>query len=162
MAKILVQERSRIVLASAVTLAVLLSAGIAALSATAAPKTTAPGIVHYVPVVVTDSSLKIQRDAYTVSVGKAFGVKQVYPRGVVIRFVFHNEGKLPHTVRLKLLSHHYFGENEAKLTVIYAGMTPIKAQQTRSLSINFYYRGSFALQTLTGKKITGSEGITIL
>jgi len=48
-----------------------------------------------------------------------------------------------------------------KQQVIRVGKRPIRPRQTRHLAINFYFRGSFALQLMAGTKPRASARIVI-
>jgi hypothetical protein len=117
-------------------------------------KTTEPGAAEYrVKVVFTDKLIAIK--------GKKFHGVTLYPRGSVIEFVLRNKGKLPHDVRLKLVTQHYFKSNEKNQPVILAGKRPIQPGAARYFAINFYFRGQFALQIIDAKKVLASTPITI-
>jgi hypothetical protein len=134
--------------------ATLVGASIAVAPASSAPKTTEPGVAAYrVNVVLTDKSITIE--------GKRFNGKTMYPRGTMIGFIIRNEGKHSHRAQLKLVSQHYFTPNEKTQTVIPVGKTQIQPGDKRNFGINFYFRGSFALQLMAGNKVLASAPITI-
>jgi hypothetical protein len=136
--------------------AALAGACIAVVPAVSAPETTEPGAFSYqVAVVLTDNSVTIKDAKYT-----HHGLT-MYPRGALIGFVITNKGKHPHTARLKLVSQHYFTASEKTQTVIPVGKTPIQPGDHRHFGIDFYFRGSFALQLMAGDKALASAPITI-
>jgi hypothetical protein len=107
-------------------------------------------------VALTDTSIKIERDRYTTRDGVTR-----YPRGAIIDFAIKNEGKQAHTARLKLLTQHYFSKYEQRVVEIPAGKKPIEPGAVRHLAINFYYRGSFALQLMADARSRASAPIVI-
>jgi hypothetical protein len=126
------------------------------LPAGAAPSTTAPDTPFRIDVVLTDGSVKIERDRFTARDGTTR-----YPRGALIDFVIKNEGTHAQTARLKLLSQHYFSRSERRQDAIPVGKSPIRPGQVRHLAINFYFRGSFALQLMAGARPRASARIVI-
>jgi len=63
--------------------------------ATAATKTTVPGVVYVVKLTVTDTTVSIQRDKFSK------GLKYArYPRGAVIRYKVLNKGTRAYSVRI--------------------------------------------------------------
>jgi hypothetical protein len=126
-------------------------------SAGATRRTTEPGVSNYhVLVVLTDTSITLPRSRST----SAKGIT-AYPRGALIDFVLTNKGKHALSARLKLLSQHYFSSAEVRQTSIPAGKTPIQPGQVRHFAINFYFRGSFALQLMSGRRPLASAQIII-
>jgi hypothetical protein len=141
--------------AVALTLAFLAACAVA-LPVDAIPSTTAPDQPYRINVVLTDGTVKIERDRFTARDGTTR-----YPRGALIDFIIKNEGKQAHTARLKLLSQHYFSSFEVRQDAIPVGKTPIRPGQVRQLAINFYFRGSFALQLMAGARPRASARIVI-
>jgi hypothetical protein len=144
--------------AVALVAALVLMACVAVVPVGAATKTTEPDKPYKIPVLVTDTSIRIQPDPYTI------GNTQRYLRGSIIIFLIKNVGKHPHSVQLKLLSGHTqaFLKYEQKVRVVPAGKTPIQPGRLRNLPINFYYRATFALQLMIGGKPRASALISIL
>jgi len=134
-------------------LVVVLVACAVALPAGAGSKTTAPDTPYMVPVSITDKGITIH-DKFTK------GATTRYPRSAIIEFVITNKGTAPHAVRLALLTKHAFTKYEQKITNISAG-SPIAPGKRRKFSINFYYRGSFALEVLSGSKPRASAQIVV-
>jgi hypothetical protein len=116
--------------------------------------TTAPDIPHNVAVVISDKTIAIARDRFTQ------GSVTQYPRGAIIEFLITNTGSQAHAVRLVLKSKHVFTQYEKHITVITAGL-PIPPGDRRSLPINFYYRGVFVLQVMSGTQVRASAPIVI-
>ena len=155
MLNVLPASLNRLAFRTATALTTTLVGGcIAVAPAGSTTTTTEPGVSSYrVNVVLTDDSITIQ--------GKRVNGTTMYPRGALIGFVIRNEGKHSHTARLKLLSQHYFTPHEETQTVIPVGKTAIEPGDKRNFGINFYFRGSFALQLMAGNRPLASAPITI-
>jgi hypothetical protein len=140
-------------------LAALLGACVAVSPVGAAPKTTRPGQVYHIPVVLTDKSIKIGWDHGEPDTRSGRNGSR-YPRGVTIDFRITNKGTHANAARLKLLGRHVFTKAEVAETVVSAGK-PIEPGRLRHLVINFYYRSSFALQLMAGAKPLASAPILV-
>jgi hypothetical protein len=111
-------------------------AGGFAQSATAAVKTTIPGVVYVVPMTVTDKKVTVPRDKF--SKGLTYSR---YPRGAVIRYKVINKGTRPYSVKIW----------DATTTVIRPG-------DFDTILLNWNYRGNYTYATLFHGKPIGPHG----
>jgi len=136
--------------------AACLAAAALAAAAAAAPRTTAPDQPYRINVTVTDSNISIERDRFTAKDGSTR-----WPRGALIDFIVKNVGKHAHVARFALVSQHYFTQHEARKTSTTVGRTPIEPGQVRHLAVNFYFRGSFAFELMSGSRPVSTAKIII-
>jgi hypothetical protein len=141
---------------AAACFAVILSLGVViAPSVLAARRTTQPNYVTLVPVLLTNSAVKIRADQFT-----SHGVS-TYPRGAIIDFFLKNGGHDPVSVRIKLVGTINFYGHNSIATYTNAGK-PIRPGKSRHFKINFFFRSTFAMQMLVGGKVRASTPITVV
>lgn len=125
------------------TAIILLAAAAVAgtLRASSAPATTVPGVIYPLKVTITNTSIVIQRDKFSLHTKYPR-----YPRGALIRYVITNKGTRP--FRLKMWG------------TISNVMKPKGGKD--SMLINWNYRGKYLYETLYKGKPAGPKGyITI-
>lgn len=116
-------------------LSAVLAGGLAQ-SATAAVRTTIPGVVYVVPMTVTDKTVTVPPDKFSK------GLKYSrYPRGAVIRYKVINKGSRAYSVRIW----------DATTTVIRPG-------HFDTILLNWNYRGNYYYQALFHGKPVGPKG----
>jgi hypothetical protein len=127
----------------------LLCAGATAVTGRA---TTTPGALHHVPVIITDNRISIPKDQFVT----ADGITR-YPRGALIEFVFTNKGSKPTSVILTVDSKVNFAGLQRTASI----GPPIKPGQVRHFQVNFFFRGTFDLESLVGGKVAVRHPIII-
>jgi hypothetical protein len=127
--------------ASGVTLAWLLAtAALAAAvvaSASAAPTTTVPGVVYVAKVTVTDRSIVIAKNKFSLH-----SKYRRYPRGAIIRYAITNTGTRPYEFKI--------WRSISKVVKPHGGHA--------TLLINWSYRGRFPYETLSRSRPVGPHG----
>lgn len=128
--------RSRLPLVSALVAAGVLAAGAASVHAT-----TAPGASAVVPVTLTNTTIKVARDKYTLK--KEPNVAR-YPRGATIHFKITNKGSVPVVLTLRLLTKlHVYGSKYLKPTESTKAIPP---RGTAKLTATFAFRGDYEFE----------------
>jgi hypothetical protein len=120
--------------------ALLVAAAVTAagvVGASDAPATTVPGVVYPISVTITDKSIVIQRDKFSLH-----SPYPRYPRGALIRYVVTNKGTKPYSFKIW----------ESNTTV----MRPHGGHD--SLLLNWNYRGTFPYFSLYRGKAAGPHG----
>ena len=137
-----------------------LVASLAAFSVGGASATTAPGYRFALPVVMTDSGVRLVPHKSTSGKLLSHYIKQngrsaQFPRGVLIQFVFMNKGTRPYVpaIRVTDASDSNPFQNTKKL---YTTNRPVKPGGHTSLYGNFYFRGYFRIEKLVNKKPQGN------
>jgi hypothetical protein len=102
-------------------------------------QTTTPGVVYVIKIKVTDRSIVIPRDKFSI------GNVTRYPRGAVLQYRITNLGSKPYVFQI-------WGTTTA----------PIRPGKHDSFLINWNYRGSFHYGTLLHGKPTGHGGTIII
>lgn len=113
-----------------------LAAAAAVPGAGARPETTTPGTLYIVKVTVTDTTIKMPKDRFTLH-----GVTR-YPRGALIRYAVTNLGTRPYTFEI-------WG----------AKTLPIRPEHHDSILVAWNRRGTFVYRTLAGGRPAGPKGI---
>jgi hypothetical protein len=140
--------------------AVLAAAALlAAVASATASATTAPGYRFQLQVEMTDSQLRLvpQRTASGKLLHnyiRAGGRVAQFPRGTLIEFVFSNHGSkiyLP-AIRVRDASR---ANPLAPTKPLYTARRAIRPGQKVSMFGNFYFRGTFQIEKLLGKKPQG-------
>jgi hypothetical protein len=126
---------------------------VGAAPASAAQRTTQPGVVQPVFVTLTNTSIKIPDDKFSTN-----GQTQ-YPRGAIIDFVLRNHGTKAASVVLKAPKLKFVGAS-AFSNVASAG-APIPPGHQRHFRLSLFFRGSFSLEMLVGGKVRASHHITV-
>ena len=121
----------------------LLACSLAALAlagtVSARQQTTTPGVVYIIKIKVTDRSVVIPRDRFSI------GNLTRYPRGAVLQYRITNLGSKPYVFQ------------------IWATTTaPIPPGKHDSFLINWNYRGKYHYATLLHGKPTGHGGTIII
>jgi hypothetical protein len=143
-------------LAAAVVAGAILCFGLDAAPAAAASRTTAPGVVAHVPIVLTNSSIEIPKDQFVLA--SAPNVAR-YPRGALLDFKILNRGKHPAVLKLRLLSKlHFVGASRLKKFV---STPPIPAGKSRHLRVDFEFRALFRFELLVGGKVLARHPLVI-
>jgi hypothetical protein len=123
--------------------ATLAAAGaLAMMSAPAAfarPATTTPGVVYTIKVVLTDTSISIGHDRFSLN-----GMPR-YPRAAVIHYAIVNKGTRPYVFQIW----------DVHTSVIRPG-------KHTSILVNWNYRGLFKYATLYHDKPAGPKGQVII
>jgi len=102
----------------------------------ARPRTTAPGLLYIVKVTVTDTTIRMPRDRFTLH-----GITS-YPRGALIRYTVTNLGTRPYTFE------------------IWSAKTlPIRPKHHDSVLVAWNRRGTFVYRTLSGGRSAGPKGV---
>jgi hypothetical protein len=122
---------------SVALLAAVVVAATAVVGASAARSTTTPGVVYPITVTVTDKSIVIQRDKFSLH-----SPYPRYPRGALIRYMVTNKGSRPYSFKI-------WGSK----TIV---MRPRGGHD--SLEINWSYRGTFPYLSLYRGKPVGPHG----
>ena len=122
-------------------------------SATAAQRTTQPGVVQPVDVTLTNTAIVIPKDRYVLN-----GMTR-YPRGSIIDFLLRNHGSVAESVLLKAPVLHFVGASQFS-NVASAGK-PIPPGTSRHFRISFFFRGTFALEMLVDGKVRATKLVTV-
>jgi hypothetical protein len=110
-------------------------AGAFAASTNAAVQTTAPGQVYIVKMTVTDKTIQIAKDKFSI------GDEARYPRGAAIQYKVTNKGTRPYSVK------------------IWASTTGvIRPGRFDTVLVNWNYRGRFLYLSLYRGKPAGPKG----
>jgi hypothetical protein len=122
----------------------------------AASRTTAPGVVAHVPVVLTNLSIEIPKDQFVLA--SAPNVAR-YPRGALLDFKILNRGKHPAVLKLRLITKlHFIGASRLKKSV---STEAIPAGKSQHLRIGFAFRASFMFELLVGGKVIARHPLVI-
>jgi hypothetical protein len=130
----------------------------AVLTVVAAPAnaTTAPGASATIPVTVTDTTIKVAADRFTLK--SAPNVAR-YPRGVTIHFKITNTGSAPVIVTLRLLTKlKVYGASHLRAT---ESTTSIAPKGTTKLTATFAFRGKYQLEVKRAGKIVATNPIVV-
>ena len=118
--------------------------------------TTAPGASATIPVTVTNTTIHVAPDKFTLK--SAPNVAR-YPRGVTINFKIKNNGSVSSVLTLKLLTKlHVYGASHLKAT---ESTKPIPPKGTAKLSATFAFRGDYEFELVQGGKIVAKNAIVV-
>jgi hypothetical protein len=110
--------------------------GVAVQPASAAVRTTVPGVVYVVKLTITDKTVAIPKDKFSKGLPYAR-----YPRGAVIRYKIINKGTRPYSLTLWDVT------------------TPvIRPGHSDTVLVNWNYRGTFTYASLYHGKPLGPHG----
>jgi uncharacterized cupredoxin-like copper-binding protein len=127
-----------------------------AVVAAPASATTAPGATATIPVTVTNTSIKVAADKFTLK--SAPNVAR-YPRGVTIHFKIKNTGSASVIVTLHLLTKlHVYGASHLKTSV---STKPIAPNATVKLTGTFTFRGNYQLEVRRAGKLVAKNPIVV-
>jgi len=137
-------------------LATLCAAAVLGVLAAPVSATTAPGAAATIPVTITNTSIKVAADKFTLK--SAPNVAR-YPRGVTIHFKITNKGTAPVIVTLHLLTKlHVYGANHLKTSV---STKPIAPSATVKLTGTFTFRGNYQLEVRRAGKLVLKNAIVV-
>ncbi len=137
-------------------LATLCAAAVLGVLAAPVSATTAPGAAATIPVTITNTSIKVAADKFTLK--SAPNVAR-YPRGVTIHFKITNKGTAPVIVTLHLLTKlHVYGANHLKTSV---STKPIAPSATVKLTGTFTFRGNYQLEVRRAGKLVLKNAIIV-
>jgi uncharacterized cupredoxin-like copper-binding protein len=136
--------------------AALCAAAVLGVLAAPASATTAPGAAATIPVTITNTSIKVAADKFTLK--SAPNVAR-YPRGVTIHFKITNKGSASVIVTLHLLTKlHVYGASHLKTS---ESTKPIAPNATVKLTGTFTFRGNYQLEVRRAGKLVLKNAIIV-
>jgi len=138
----------------------LLASLTAVLGGGTASATTKPGSMFQLPVIITDSQVKlVPQRAASGQVLHTYihngGLSASFPRGTVIQFVFTNKGTKTYLPAIRVTDKTQ-SDPYTKVKNLYVASRAIAPGRHVSLFGNFYFRGSFQIEKLLHKKPAGN------
>lgn len=124
--------------------------------AVTAMATTAPGSSATVPVTLSNTTIKVARDQFTLKTAPKIAR---YPRGATIHFKVTNDGSEPvklvlrYLGKLKVYGSKYLKPSEST--------KPIPPHGTAKLSATFVFRGNYEFELVRGGKIVAKSPVEI-
>jgi len=135
----------------------VLSLAAAAAAADAGNRTTGPGVIAHVPIVLTAGKIDIPKDQF---VTKAEPNVARYPRGAQIDFRIQNKGSKPAILSLRVLSKlNFYGANQLKKLV--STRKPVKPGTTAHMRLSFYFRARFMFEERVNGKVVARHEMVI-
>ncbi len=111
-------------------------AATAAVAASGASATTVPGQVYPIKITITDKTITVQKDKFSLH-----SPYPRYPRGALIRYEITNKGTKPYALKIWATT-----------------TTAIKPGGHDSVLLNWGFRGTFVYETLYKGKAAGPRG----
>lgn len=144
------RRRGLVVAAAGIGAAVLAS------SAIAANATTSPGASALIPVTLTDTTITVTPDRFTL---KSQPNVARYPRGATITFKIQNEGTLPLVLVLRVVTKlNFYGANTLKTSVSTGKIAPTAIKRIRA---TFTFRGDYELDLVKNGKTVARSSIVV-
>jgi hypothetical protein len=129
---------------------------VACVAAAGSRATTAPDVLHHVNVTLTTKAIKIPKDQFV----KKDGVTR-YPRGALIEFNLKNNSNKPLSVQMAVVGGSKITIAGQRLAGVASAGKPIPPGAVRHWKLSFYFRGSFQMRALVGKKVVVRRPIVI-
>jgi hypothetical protein len=125
-------------------------------SAVASRATTSPGATALVPVKLTNGSITVTPDRFTL---KSNPKLARYPRGATITFKIQNEGTVPLSLVLRVLTKlTFYGANTLKTSVTTGKIAPTAIKRIRA---TFTFRGNYEFELVKKGKIVARNAISV-
>lgn len=134
----------------------LLGVAVLAGSAATAGATTAPGATATIPVTLTNSTIKVAPDRFTL---KSEPNVARYPRGVTIHFRITNKGTIPLVLTLHLLTKlRVYGSKYLKPT---ESTKPIAPGASVKMTATFAFRGNYQFELKKAGTIVAKHPVQV-
>jgi hypothetical protein len=125
-------------------------------SAVASHATTTPGATALVPVKLTNTSITVTPDPFTL---KSDPKLARYPRGATVTFKIQNEGTVKLSLVLRVLTKlQFYGANTLKTSVTTGKIAPTAIKRIRA---TFTFRGNYEFELVKAGKIVARNPISV-